>query len=84
MSSLPKDHDDHTAGKGHNSMVHYNLVHKLIPMPQAMKIPDATGAVEKKLNKLEAIPAWYLDKMKSKKEGILGTQRDKNNVHFGS
>ena len=38
-SSLPKNHGDHIAGKGYNSMTHYNLVHKFIPMPQAMKIP---------------------------------------------
>ena len=24
----------------------YNLVHKFIPMPQAIKIPDANAAVE--------------------------------------
>ena len=48
-SSLPKDHDDHIAGKGHNSMTHHNFVHKFIPMPQAMKIPDAKAAVDKEL-----------------------------------
>ena len=37
--SLPNHHDDHVAGKGDNSLQHYNLVHKFIPMPQAMKIP---------------------------------------------
>ena len=42
-SSLPKDHEDHIAGKGYNSMTHYNLVHKFIPVHQAMKIPDATA-----------------------------------------
>ena len=39
--SLPIHHDDHFAGKGDNSPQHYNLVHKFIPMPQAMKIPAA-------------------------------------------
>ena len=29
-----------------NSSSHYNLVHKFIPMPQAMKIPDAEAAVD--------------------------------------
>ena len=29
-------------------MTHYNLVHKFIPMPQAMKIPNAKAAVIKK------------------------------------
>ena len=34
--SLPNCHEDHIAGKGDNSLQHYNLVHKYIPMPQAM------------------------------------------------
>ena len=45
--SVHKNHEDHIAGKGVNSLSHYNLVHKFIPMPQAMKIPDAKAAVEK-------------------------------------
>ena len=35
--SLPKYHEDHIAGKGDNSLQHYNFVHKFIPMPQAIK-----------------------------------------------
>ena len=34
----PKYHEDHIAGGRDNSLQHYNLVHKFIPMPQAMKI----------------------------------------------
>ena len=45
--SLPTHHEDHIAGKGDNSLQHYNLVHKFIPMPQAIKIPAATAAVDK-------------------------------------
>ena len=45
--SLPNHHEDHVAGKGDNSLQHYNLVHKFIPMPQAMKIPAAKAAVDK-------------------------------------
>ena len=45
--SLPKYHEDHIAGKGDNSLQDYNLVHKFIPMPQAMKIPAAKAAVNK-------------------------------------
>ena len=40
-------HEDHIAGKGMNSWSHYNLVHKFIPMSEAMKIPDAKAAVNK-------------------------------------
>ena len=46
-ASPPKYHEDHIAGKGDNSLQHYNLVHKFIPMPQAMKIPAAKAAVDK-------------------------------------
>ena len=35
-SSLPKDHEDHIAGRGYNSVTHYKMVHKSIPTPQAM------------------------------------------------
>ena len=45
--SLPNPQEDHIAGKGDNSLQHYNLVHKFIPMPQAMKIPAAKAAVDK-------------------------------------
>ena len=47
--SLPNYHEDHIAGKGDNSLQHYNLVHKLILMPQAMKIPAAEATVDKRL-----------------------------------
>ena len=52
---LPKYHEDHIAGKEDNSLQHYNLVHKFIPMPQAMKIPAAKAAVDKEWEKLEKI-----------------------------
>ena len=45
--SLPNHHEDHIAGKVNNSLQHYKLVHKFIPMPQAMKIPAAKAAVDK-------------------------------------
>ena len=45
--SLPNHHEDHLARKGDNSLQHYNLVHKFIPIPQAMKIPAAKAAVDK-------------------------------------
>ena len=63
-------------------MTHYNLVHKFIPMPQAMKIPDAKADVDKEWKKLETIPAWHMEKIKSNKEVILEAQRDKKKVYF--
>ena len=58
MESLQsKNHEGRIVGKGFTSMTNYNLVHKFIPMPQAMKIPDAKAAVDKEWKKLETIPA---------------------------
>ena len=51
--SLPNYHEDHIAGKGDNSLQPYNLVHKFIPMPEAMKIPAAKAAVDKEWEKLK-------------------------------
>ena len=47
--SLPNCHEDRIARKVDNSLQHYHLVHKFIPMPQAMKIPaaKAKAAVDK-------------------------------------
>ena len=53
VESLPNNHEDHIAGRGDNSLQHYNMVHKFIPMPQAMKIPEAKAAVDKEWEKLE-------------------------------
>ena len=52
-NSEPHNHEDHIAGKGENSLQHYNLVHKFIPMPQAMKISAAKAAVDKEWEKRE-------------------------------
>ena len=61
--TLHEDHEDHIAGKGINSWNHYNLEHKFIPVPQAMKIPEATkAAVDKEWETFEKIPAWQLTK----------------------
>ena len=82
--SLPNFHEDHIAGKGDKSLQHYNLVHKLIPMPQAMKIPAAKAAVDKEWEKLENIPAWDLTKGRSKKEVIDKARTKGAKVHFAS
>ena len=63
--------EDHIAGKGYSSISH-NLVHKFLPVPQAMKIPDAKAAVDKEWEKLETLLAWQLNNVKStKKERVI-------------
>ena len=53
--SLPNHHEDHFAGKGDNSLQHYNLVHKFIPMPQAMQIPAAKAVGGQEMGKIGEI-----------------------------
>ena len=79
-----KPHQYHLTAKGMNSMTHYSLVHKFIPMPQALKIPDAKGVVEKELEKLEKISAWQLTKVRNKKEVIEGARNKGRKVHLAS
>ena len=83
-NSIPSNHEDHIAGKGENSLQHYNLVHKIIPMPQAIKIPAAKAAVDKEWEKLEKISAWNLAKVKSKKKVIDEARMSGATVHFAS
>ena len=45
-----------------NSLQHYNLVHKFIPMPQAMKIRAAKATVDKEWEKLGENFGVELDK----------------------
>ena len=75
--SQTKHHEDHIAGRGVTSVNHHNLVYKFIQMPTAIKIPDAKAAVDKEWKKLETIPAWKREKVRSKKEVILEAQRGK-------
>ena len=50
--SLPNYHEDHIAGRGSDALQHYNLVHKFIPMPQAMKVPAAKGSSGQGMGKI--------------------------------
>ena len=77
-------HQDHVAGEGENSSQHYNLVHKFIPMPQAVKILAAKVSVDKEWEKLEKFSAWNLTKVRSKKKVIVGARTKGATVHFAS
>ena len=77
MRTIPQE-------KGTNSLQHYNLVHKFIPMPQAMKIPAAKAAVDEEWEKLEKIPAWNMTKVRNKSEVIEEARTKSVKVHFAS
>ena len=82
--SLPKNQEDHIAGKGYNSVQHGNLVHKIILMPQAMKIPAAKASVDEEWEKLEKIPASDKTKVRNKSEVINEARKEGRKVHFAS
>ena len=60
-------HEDHIAAKGINSLRHYNLVHKFIPMPQAFKNTRCKGSSGKRMGK-----TWRNSGMKSQKQERSG------------
>ena len=74
-NASPSHHEDHVAGKGDNSLQHYNL---------AMKIPAAKAAVDKEWEKLKKISAWNLTKVRSKSEVIDEARTSGAKVHFAS
>ena len=77
-------HEDHIAAKGTNSLCHYNLVHKFIPMPQALKNTRCEGCSAKRIGKLKKIPAWQLTEVRNKKEVIEEARNKGRQVHFAS
>ena len=81
--SQKKHHEDHIAGKGMNSLSHYNLAHKFIPMSQAMKT-RCKGSSGGRMGKLEKISAWNLTKVRNKNEVIAEARNKGKTVHFTS
>ena len=52
-----KPHQDHITAKGMNSISHYSLVHKVIPMPQALKHSRCKGSSGDRMVKMKKILA---------------------------
>ena len=77
-SSLPKDHEDHSAGNGYKSMTRYNLVDIFIPMLQAMKILDATAAVDKERKKTRDDSSMEFERSQEQKGGYSGSAKRQN------
>ena len=49
--TIHKDLEDFIAGREINSLSHHNLVHKFIPMPQALKTREAEATGEERMAK---------------------------------
>ena len=79
--SHSKNHEDHIAGRGINSLSHYNIVHNF-PMPQAMKNTRCKSSSGEIMGKEEKIPAWQLTKVKNKSEVIAEARNVGKTVHL--
>ena len=53
LQSQSRPHQEHVAQKGQMSEEWYSFVHTPMPIPEALKIPDAQMALEKEWTKLE-------------------------------
>ena len=82
--TLLKDHEDHTAGKGVNSLNHYNLVHKFMPLLKAMKNTRCESSGGERMEKSEKIPARQRTKVRDKDEVIAEARHEGRKVHFAS
>ena len=83
-NSMPHYHQDHIAGERQNSLQHFNLVHQLNLMPQAMKIAAAKAAADKEWENLEKISAWNLTKVRNESEEIDEARTKGGKIHFVS
>ena len=74
----------HVADGSHVSMSYYDMVHKPIPIPKAMKILDAKAALDKEWEDLQELPAGDKSKITSKKEMIRRAQLGSQKVHYAA
>ena len=70
----PKDYEDHSAGRGFNSLSHYNLVHKFIPLPQAIKNTGSESRSGQRMGEHECLAA---DESQKQKRGHAGGTEEK-------
>ena len=56
-------------------MTHYNLVHKFIPVPLAMKTLDAKAAVNKEWEKPRKVASVAIEQGEEQKGGYSGSTK---------
>ena len=79
-----KYQEDCIAGKGFNSLGHYILVHKFIPVPRATKMPEAKAAVGKEWGKARKNASMANDESQEQEEVIQEVQKEGRTVHFAT
>ena len=64
-----KPHQDHITAEGTNSMTHDRHVHKFMPMPQALKIPDVKSSNGERMGKTVEISGMAPDESQKQERG---------------
>ena len=82
--SLPNHHEDHIAGKGHNSLQLYNYGSQICSYASSYKNSCSESTDGQGMEKLEKISAWNLTKVRSKNEVIDEAKTSGATVHFAS
>ena len=67
--SLPSHHEDHIAGRESNSLQHYNLYHKFIPMPQSYENSCSKSSSGQGMGKIGENSGVGLDKSQKQERG---------------
>ena len=79
-----KPHQDHITAKGMNSMTHYSLVHKFLPMSQALKNSRCKSSSGEKMGKTGANPGMAADESQKQERGDRGRRNKGRKVHYAS
>ena len=86
FEDIPDQAKENLAPKGKVSDEWFALVHKPIPIHQAMKIPDAAKAIQKEWDELKdpIRPTWLVKTVKRKSEVIAEARKKGETIHLGS
>ena len=83
--TLHKDHEDHIAGQGIKSWHNKNLVHKFIPMPQALRKSRCKCSSGERIWKTRENTCMAADKSQKQKRSDRRSKENKGRkVHFAS
>ena len=81
--TIHKHHQNHITEKRMNSLNHYSVVHKFIPMPQAMKNPDVKAVVAKEWENWRQF-RMAADEGQKQERGDQWSKEKSRKVHFAS
>ena len=83
-NSLPNHHEDHIAGKGENSLQHYNFGSQIFSYASRHENSRNQGSSGQGMGKKDKISSWNLTKVRSKKEVIDEARTSGAKVHVAS